>query len=199
MKQGRISYYVSSTQKLLKYLRMIHKMEQRYMTREEISKRLCRVVAQHLALSADCVTEDNSFEDDLHADSLDKVEIIMALEEEFALEIEDGIADAVSTVGGAIDAVAVLLGAGDELKCIKHCKAENVKDAVRISECWGWVHSNGNILHEDTYSSSTAAFAEMCRRLSLSTTEPGSMDKIYKLGFTLVMVEKKLSVIRVLE
>lgn len=75
----------------------------------------------------------------------------------------------------------------------------DAREAKHVSECWGWVNSKEKTLQGDTFSSSTAAFAEMCRRLSLDTADPGAMDQIYMLGFKLATVEKRLSIRRILD
>ena len=56
----------------------------------------------HLGVEADKVTEAASFIDDLGADSLDTVELVMAFEEEFGVEIPDDAADSILTVGDAV-------------------------------------------------------------------------------------------------
>ncbi len=61
------------------------------------------IIASQLQIDADQVTPDASFMDDLGADSLDTVELIMALEEEFDIEIPDSDAEKIRTVQDAID------------------------------------------------------------------------------------------------
>ena len=61
-----------------------------------------QIVADQLGVDVDEVTSEASFADDLGADSLDTVELVMALEEEFGLEIPDEDAEEISTVGDAI-------------------------------------------------------------------------------------------------
>jgi len=63
---------------------------------------IAREVVQHLGVEADKVTEDASFIDDLGADSLDIVELVMAFEEEFEVEIPDDAAEKITTVKDAI-------------------------------------------------------------------------------------------------
>lgn len=58
---------------------------------------------EHLGVEAEKVTEDASFIDDLGADSLDIVELVMAFEEEFGVEIPDDAAEKISTVNDAIE------------------------------------------------------------------------------------------------
>ena len=64
------------------------------------------IVAEQLGVKAEQVTSDASFVDDLGADSLDTVELVMALEEEFEIEIPDEEAEKITTVQQAIDYVA---------------------------------------------------------------------------------------------
>lgn len=60
------------------------------------------IVAEQLGVDESEITEDSSFVDDLGADSLDTVELVMALEEEFGIEIPDEDAEKISTVKDAI-------------------------------------------------------------------------------------------------
>ena len=66
-------------------------------------KRLIEIIAQQLGIDANNVTPDASFMEDLGADSLDTVELVMALEEEFDLEIPDSDAEKIQTVQDALD------------------------------------------------------------------------------------------------
>lgn len=67
-----------------------------------IAERVKELVVEQLDVSAEQVTDDASFTDDLGADSLDTVELVMAFEEEFDLEIPDEDAEKITTVGEAI-------------------------------------------------------------------------------------------------
>ena len=69
----------------------------------ETSDRVKKIVVEHLGVEAEKVTEDASFIDDLGADSLDIVELVMAFEEEFGVEIPDVAAEKITTVRDAID------------------------------------------------------------------------------------------------
>jgi acyl carrier protein len=67
----------------------------------ETPDRVKKIVVEHLGVDAEKVTEEASFIDDLGADSLDIVELVMAFEEEFGVEIPDDAAEKINTVGDA--------------------------------------------------------------------------------------------------
>jgi acyl carrier protein len=71
----------------------------------DIAERVKKIVVEQLGVNEDQVTEAASFVDDLGADSLDTVELVMALEEEFECEIPDEEAEKITTVKQAIDYV----------------------------------------------------------------------------------------------
>ena len=83
------------------------------MDQESIEERLKRIIAEQLGVDESQVTRDASFEEDLNADSLDLVELIMSLEEEFGIEISEEDAEKIKTVGDAIDYVREHKGDGD--------------------------------------------------------------------------------------
>ena len=69
----------------------------------DTADRVKKIVVEHLGVEADKVAPDASFIDDLGADSLDIVELVMAFEEEFGVEIPDDAAEKIATVKDAID------------------------------------------------------------------------------------------------
>ena len=70
---------------------------------ENIEQRVKKIVAEQLGVNESEIKNDSSFVDDLGADSLDTVELVMALEEEFECEIPDEDAEKITTVQNAID------------------------------------------------------------------------------------------------
>ena len=68
----------------------------------DILERVRKIVIEHLDADPEKVTEKASFIDDLGADSLDNVELVMAFEEEFDIEIPDDAAEHIQTVGDAV-------------------------------------------------------------------------------------------------
>jgi len=73
------------------------------MSKEEILAKLKPIVAEQLGVDENEVREDASFTEDLNADSLDLVELIMSLEEQYKLQISDEDAEKITTVGEAVD------------------------------------------------------------------------------------------------
>ena len=69
---------------------------------DEIKSKIKKIVADHLGIEEEKVTDEASFIDDLGADSLDTVELVMAFEEEFGSEISDSDAEKILTVGDAV-------------------------------------------------------------------------------------------------
>ncbi len=68
----------------------------------DIADRVKKIVVEHLGVDTEKVTDNASFIDDLGADSLDTVELVMAFEEEFGVEIPDDAAETILTVGDAV-------------------------------------------------------------------------------------------------
>jgi acyl carrier protein len=73
------------------------------MSQEEIFQKVKKIVAEQLSVDPEQVTPEASFANDLGADSLDTVELVMALEEEFDVEIPDEAAEGIATVQAAVD------------------------------------------------------------------------------------------------
>ena len=73
------------------------------LSRDEIFNRLVDLVVEKLSVSKDDITEDSAFIDELGADSLDIVELVMGIEEEFNILIPDEHAERITTVNNAID------------------------------------------------------------------------------------------------
>ena len=73
------------------------------MSSEEILEKVKAIIVEQLGVSDTAVTMDASFIDDLGADSLDIVELVMAIEEEFDIEIPDSDAEKVVTVGDVVN------------------------------------------------------------------------------------------------
>jgi acyl carrier protein len=80
------------------------------MDREEIETRVKKVLAEQLAVDEAQVVPDARFAEDLNADSLDLVEAVLALEEEWNIEIPEEEMETAKTVGQAVDLVASKLG-----------------------------------------------------------------------------------------
>lgn len=72
----------------------------------DIAERVKKIVVEHLGVDEEKVIETASFIDDLGADSLDQVELVMAFEEEFGVEIPDSAAERILTVKDAIDFIS---------------------------------------------------------------------------------------------
>ena len=80
------------------------------MSQEDILERVSQIVTQQLSVEAQEVKPESSFTNDLGADSLDTVELVMALEEEFEIEIPDEAAEKIATVKDAVDYIKDIKG-----------------------------------------------------------------------------------------
>ena len=68
----------------------------------DVLDRVKKIVIEHLSVEEGAISDSSSFIDDLGADSLDTVELVMAFEEEFGIEIPDDAAETIQTVGDAV-------------------------------------------------------------------------------------------------
>ncbi len=75
-----------------------------------VSDKLIGIIAEQFSVDEENISMDTSFKDDLNADSLDLVELIMSLEDEFDLELEDDLVENIETVRDARDYIKTLLG-----------------------------------------------------------------------------------------
>jgi acyl carrier protein len=78
------------------------KSREAYKSMSDTAERVKKIVVEHLNVDAEKVTDTASFIEDLGADSLDTVELVMAFEEEFGIEIPDDAAESIVTVGDAV-------------------------------------------------------------------------------------------------
>jgi acyl carrier protein len=91
----------------MRALSVTHTMET-YMS--DIEQRVKKIVAEQLGVAEADIKNESSFVDDLGADSLDTVELVMALEDEFEMEIPDEEAEKIATVQNAIDYAKAHIG-----------------------------------------------------------------------------------------
>ena len=76
----------------------------------DVAEKVKKIICEQLDVSEEDVVQDASFVDDLGADSLDQVELIMAMEEEFDVSISDEDAEKIATVKDAVDYITKALG-----------------------------------------------------------------------------------------
>lgn len=72
------------------------------MMQDEIFEKTCEIIAENVDASANAITLESRFDEDLHADSPEKVEVVMGLEEAFQIEIPDGELDNLKTAGDLV-------------------------------------------------------------------------------------------------
>ena len=82
---------------------------------EPVADRVKKIIVDQLGVEEELVTPDASFVDDLGADSLDTVELVMALEEEFGVEIPDEDAEKITRVREAVEYIEKHGGQGEEV------------------------------------------------------------------------------------
>lgn len=78
------------------------------MTNEELFQSIKSMIVDQLGVDESIISMDSSFVDDLNADSLDMVELVMAMEQEFDISIPDEVAEKVATVGDAVEYIKSL-------------------------------------------------------------------------------------------
>jgi acyl carrier protein len=76
----------------------------------EVEAKVKKIIEEKLSVNADQITNEAKFAEDLKADSLDTVELVMALEDEFGLDIPDEEAEKIKTVQDAIDYISAKTG-----------------------------------------------------------------------------------------
>ena len=89
--------------KLKTFINILNKTLKKETFMSDIAERVKKIVVEHLGVEKDKVVESASFVDDLGADSLDTVELVMAFEEEFNVEIADDVAEKITTIKEAIE------------------------------------------------------------------------------------------------
>ena len=89
------------------------------MTTEDIESRVIAIVAEQLGVDKSEISRDTSFVNDLNADSLDTVELVMEFEDEFDMSIPDEEAEKIQTIGQAVDYIQEHAGQGGAEKTDK--------------------------------------------------------------------------------
>ena len=131
----------------------------------DVVDRVKKIVVEHLSVEESSISDTSSFIDDLGADSLDTVELVMAFEEEFGIEIPDDAAETIQTVGDAVKFI-------EESECIVICmawltnqkvvKALTKKPCVLILQNESWLNKKGGLAKKTR---------EMYSQLRQSTTK----------------------------
>lgn len=80
-------------------------MNSKELTHEQLAKEIYAIIEERLGLSSDDITPEKSLVNDLGADSLDSVEIIMSIEQKFGVSIPDDVTEGIKTVGDIIEYV----------------------------------------------------------------------------------------------
>jgi acyl carrier protein len=86
------------------------RVEEEPLSNPEVESKVKKIIEEKLSVNADQITNDARFAEDLKADSLDTVELVMALEDEFGLDIPDEDAEKIKTVQNAIDYIGEKMG-----------------------------------------------------------------------------------------
>lgn len=73
------------------------------MTREEVTQKVAKIIANHFNIEAENVTDQLNIKEDLNADSISIMEFVLELEDDFGTEISDEDAESIETVGAAVD------------------------------------------------------------------------------------------------
>ena len=81
-------------------------------TKEEVKDKVTKIVSEQMGVEKSEITMETSFVNDLNADSLDTVELVMEFEDEFELSIPDEEAEKIQTVGAAVEYIIKHQGAG---------------------------------------------------------------------------------------
>ncbi|GFN36378.1 acyl carrier protein [Tepidimicrobium xylanilyticum] len=74
-----------------------------------VYERIKEIISQQFHIDEEDITTETSFREDLNADSLDLVELIMALEDEFEIEVEDDVIEEIITVGDAVEYISKIV------------------------------------------------------------------------------------------